>query len=85
MQQLIKYYLNVSVKLGEIMMESKQYRVKVIFVDKLENKKWDMKYKLREEVSEADILNTLCHKYLDKITEKDLLNYWSEVLERDID
>lgn len=65
-------------------MESKQYRIKIVFVDELENQKWEMKYRLRQDITESDILNTLCHKYLKKITEKDLMDYWEEVLKKDI-
>lgn len=65
-------------------MESKQYRIKAAFFDDLDNQKWEIKYRLREDVTESDILNALCHKYLKKITDKDVLDYWEEVLHKEV-
>lgn len=65
-------------------MESKQYRIKAAFFDDLDNRKWEIKYRLREEVSESDILNAMCYKYLKGINEKDVLLYWEEVLKKDV-
>lgn len=65
-------------------MESKQLRVKAVFFEPLKDKSFDIKYNLREDVSESDLINTLCYKHLKEITEKDVLDYWKNVLKKDI-
>lgn len=65
-------------------MESKQYRVKAVFFDELKDKSFDIKYSLREEVTESDIINALLHKHLKEINEKDVLNYFKNVLKKDV-
>lgn len=65
-------------------MESKQYRVKAVFFDELKDKSFDIKYSLREEVTESDIINALLHKHLKEISEKDVLTYFKDVLKKEI-
>lgn len=65
-------------------MESRQYRVKAVFFEELKDKSFDIKYSLREEVSESDVINALLHKHLKEITEKDVLTYFKDVLKKDI-
>ena len=56
-------------------MESKQYRIKVLFIDDINNKKWEVKSEMREEITENDVINTLCYKYLDKVKKEDIRDY----------
>lgn len=65
-------------------MESKQYRVKAVFFEELKDKSFDIKYSLREEVSESDVINALLYKHLKEINEKDILIYFKDVLKKDI-
>lgn len=65
-------------------MESRQYRIKAIFFERLKDKSFDIKYSLREEVTESDVINATLYKHLDEIDEKDILKYLKEALKKDI-
>lgn len=77
---MLEYCFNVSECQN---MESKQYRIKCIFEDKINDAKWETKYKLRREISDSDIINALVYKFLDKLTDKDVLDYRREILKKE--
>ena len=64
-------------------MATVQIRVREELADKIETAKWEIKYKLRMEIQNTDILNTLIYKHLDKLTEKDVLEFRKKVLKKD--
>lgn len=51
--------------------------------DKLETVKWEIKYKLRTEIQNTDVLNALIYKYLEKLTKEDVMEYRKKVLKKD--
>ncbi|HRB84015.1 MAG TPA: hypothetical protein PLW46_06885 [Acinetobacter johnsonii] len=64
-------------------MSSIQMRVKGELADKIETAKWEIKYKLRMEIQNNDVLNALIFKYLDQLTDKDVLEYRKEFLNKE--
>lgn len=64
-------------------MSSVQIRVKDDMADKIETVKWEIKYKLRTEIQNTDVLNALIYKYLDKLTAADVVEYRKKVLKKD--
>lgn len=64
-------------------MASVQIRVRDELADKIETAKWEIKYKLRMEIQNTDILNTLIYKHLDKLTEEDVLEFRKKYLKKD--
>ena len=64
-------------------MATVQIRVREELADKIETAKWEIKYKLRMEIQNTDILNTLIYKHLDKLTEEDVLEFRKKVLKKD--
>ena len=64
-------------------MSSVQIRVRDDMADKLETTKWEIKYQLRMEIQNADVLNALIYKYLDKLTKDDVMEYRKKVLKKD--
>lgn len=61
-------------------MATVQIRIRDDFLDKIENTKWEIKYELRTEIQNTDIVNTLIYKYLEQITAKDVLEFRREIL-----
>lgn len=57
---------------------SKVYRVKEEFVAVLEEQRINMIIETREDIAEADLVNAVLWKYLDKLTTKDVLEYKDE-------
>ena len=57
---------------------SKVYRVKEEFVEVLEERRINMIIETREDIAEADLVNTALWRYLDKVTTKDVLEYKEE-------
>lgn len=57
---------------------SKVYRVKEEFVAVLEEQRINMIIETREDIAEADLVNAVLWKYLDKLTTKDVLEYKEE-------
>lgn len=49
-------------------MSSNQIRVRNELLDKLSDVKWQLKYDLRLEIQNTDVLNALIMKHLDKVT-----------------
>ncbi|RKG29018.1 hypothetical protein [Acinetobacter tianfuensis] len=64
-------------------MASVQIRVRDELADKLETAKWEIKYKLRMEIQNTDVLNALIYKHLDKLSEDDVLEYRRKILKKD--
>lgn len=64
-------------------MSSVQIRVRDDMADKLETVKWEIKYKLRTEIQNTDVLNALIYKYLDKLTKDDVMEYRKKVLKKE--
>lgn len=64
-------------------MKSVQIRVRNELADEIEHQKWEMKYKLRMEIQNTDILNALIYNHLDKLTEKEVLEYRKKFLGKD--
>lgn len=64
-------------------MASVQIRVRDDLADKIETAKWEIKYKLRMEIQNTDILNALIYKHLDKLTEDEVLEYRKKFLKKD--
>jgi hypothetical protein len=64
-------------------MSSVQVRVQEKLFKKLEDTKWEVKYKLRMEITEAEILNALIYKHLKTLNEADVLEYRKAILGKD--
>ncbi len=64
-------------------MSSVQIRVRDDMADKLETVKWEIKYKLRTEIQNTDVLNALIYKYLDKLTKDDVMEYRKKILKKE--
>ena len=64
-------------------MASVQIRVRDDLADKIETAKWEIKYKLRMEIQNTDVLNALIYKHLDKLTEDEVLEYRKKFLKKD--
>ena len=64
-------------------MSSVQMRIRDDLADKIETTKWEIKYKLRMEIQNTDVLNALIYKYLEKLTKEDVLEYRKKVLKKD--
>lgn len=64
-------------------MASVQIRVRDELADKIETTKWEIKYKLRMEIQNTDILNALIYKHLDKLTEEEVLEFRKKYLGKD--
>lgn len=61
-------------------MASVQMRVHEDMHEQIENTKWEVKYKLRIDIQNAEILNALIYKHLKNLTEQDVLEYRKKVL-----
>lgn len=64
-------------------MASVQVRVHEDMHEQIENAKWEIKYKLRIDIQNAEVLNALIYKHLKNLTEQDVLDYRKEVLGKD--
>lgn len=78
----IGYILKGTAKQRESEMSSIQIRVRDELIDKIETTKWEIKYRLRMEIQNTDVLNALIYKYLDKLTTEDVLEYRKKVLKK---
>lgn len=56
-------------------MTSVQKRIRSDLLDKVENTKWEIKYKLRLEVSDVDVINSLIYHHLKNLTADEVLEY----------
>lgn len=64
-------------------MASVQIRVQEELADKIENAKWEIKYKLRLEIQNTDVLNALIYHHLKNLTEDEVLQYRKKFLGKD--
>ena len=64
-------------------MASVQIRVQEDLEDKIENAKWEIKYKLRLEIQNTDVLNALIYHHLKNLTEDEVLEYRRKILGKD--
>lgn len=64
-------------------MSSQQIRVRDELMSRLEETKWQIKYDLRIEIQNTDVLNALIMKHLDKVTADDVLEFRKEILGKD--
>ena len=64
-------------------MASVQIRVQEDLADKIENAKWEIKYKLRVEVIDVDIINALIYHHLKDLTANEVLEYRQKFLGKD--
>ena len=64
-------------------MSSSQVRIRSELLDKVEEKKWEIKYHLRFEIQNTYVINTLIMKHLDDITEEEILEYRRKYLGKD--
>ena len=67
----------------EAKMSSSQVRIRSELLDKVEEKKWEIKYQLRLEIQNTDVINTLIMKHLDDITQEEILEYRRKYLGKD--
>lgn len=59
---------------------TKPYRVRDEFVDVIEDRRIAMIIETRENIAEADLVNAVLYKHLDKLTVKDVLEYRAKML-----
>lgn len=78
-----KIYNNVSVKQQGTDMSSSQKRIRNELLDKVEDVKWEIKYKLRVEVIDVDIINALIYHHLKDLTPNEVLEYRRQFLGKD--
>ena len=64
-------------------MASVQIRVQEDLADKIENAKREIKYKLRLEIQNTDVLNALIYHHLKNLTEDEVLEYRRKILGKD--
>jgi len=83
MQQMIQYFLHF-LQIG-VIMSSTQIRVRNELLNQLEQTKWQIKYNLRIEIQNTDVINALIMKHLDKVTAEDVLEYRKKYLGKDDD
>lgn len=62
---------------------SKPYRVRTEFSDKIAEMRINMIVETRQDVAEADLVNALLWKHLDRLKTEDVLAYREKVLEKD--
>lgn len=58
-----------------IEMTSSQKRIRNSLLDNVEEKKWEIKYELRIDIQDVDVINALIWKYLDNLKAQDVLEY----------
>lgn len=64
-------------------MTSTQKRIRNTLLEKVEDKKWKVKYELRIDIQDVDVINALIWKYLDDLKAKDVLEYRRNYLGKD--
>lgn len=64
-------------------MTSTQKRIRNTLLEQVEEKKWKVKYELRIDIQDVDVINALIWKYLDELKANDVLEYRREYLGKD--
>lgn len=64
-------------------MTSAQRRIRSDLLDKVENAKWEIKYKLRLEIQDTDVINALIYHHLKDLTADEVLEYRRKYLGKD--
>lgn len=64
-------------------MTSIQKRIRTDLLEKVENSKWEIKYKLRVEIQDVDIINALIYHHLKNLTADEVLEYRRKYLGKD--
>ena len=64
-------------------MTSAQRRIRSELLDKVENAKWEIKYKLRLEIQDTDVINALIYHHLKDLTADEVLEYRRKYLGKD--
>lgn len=83
MSHINKNYNNVSAKNQGTKMTSVQRRIRTDLLDKVEDVKWEIKYKLRLEIIDTDIINALIYHHLKDLTADEVLEYRRKYLGKD--
>lgn len=64
-------------------MTSTQKRIRNTLLEEVEEKKWKVKYELRIDIQDVDVINALIWKYLDELKANDVLEYRRKYLGKD--
>lgn len=64
-------------------MTSTQKRIRNTLLEQVEEKKWEVKYELRIDIQDVDVINALIWKYLDDLKANDVLEYRRKYLGKD--
>ena len=64
-------------------MTSTQKRIRNTLLEQVEEKKWKIKYELRIDIQDVDVINALIWKYLDDLKANDVLEYRRKYLGKD--
>lgn len=83
MCQCKNLYNNVSMTLQGNEMTSTQKRIRNTLLEQIEEKKWKVKYELRIDIQDVDVINALIWKYLDDLKANDVLEYRRKYLGKD--
>lgn len=83
MCQCKNLYNNVSMTLQGNEMTSTQKRIRNTLLEQVEEKKWKVKYELRIDIQDVDVINALIWKYLDDLKANDVLEYRRKYLGKD--
>lgn len=83
MCQCKNLYNNVSMTLQGNEMTSTQKRIRNTLLEQVEEKKWEVKYELRIDIQDVDVINALIWKYLDDLKANDVLEYRRKYLGKD--
>lgn len=76
-------YNNVSSTPWDNEMASTQKRIRDTLIEQIEEKKWHIKYELRLDIQDTDVINALIWKHLKSLTAQDVLEYRREYLGKD--
>jgi len=64
-------------------MSSTQKRIRNTLLDQIEEKKWHIKYELRIDIQDTDVINALIWKHLKSLTAQDVIEYRRHYLGKD--
>ncbi|MBF7691713.1 hypothetical protein [Acinetobacter pollinis] len=64
-------------------MSSTQKRIRDDLLEKVEDMKWEIKYELRMEITETDIINSLIYHHLKNLRSEEVLEWRKKYLGKD--